>query len=149
MRIREVAQSPNHRTFTAKTEYTNYRNKVKKEHRIIGRDNYNRMIHDYFSSIAELSVEHIGGVCVKGLFYIFMFKLPKKAIYRMGGRKIFNFHSNHYIYNVAIQFASRYSHWTIKKRTFLPTSKKQLELNIKDGVKYKAHFYSLKRAKYI
>ncbi len=149
MRIREVAQSPNHRTFTAKTEYTHYRKTIPDNHRIVGRDKYNKMIIDYFSSIADLTVGYIGGVCVKGLMYSFMFKLPKKVKYKVNGKQIFNFHSNHYVYAVAVKFASKYSHWGIKKKTFPADYRQKLMENIKSGVKYKAFFYSLQQAKFI
>lgn len=133
----------------AKPEYTVYRKTIDKKNFIQGRDNYFKFVHDYFETIAECVVEYSGGVCIKDFMYVFLFQIPVKKDYLIAGKPIYNFHSDHKVYTVSIQFPTRYRHWAIKKRTFPREQKVKLKDSIKAGNKYKAYFNTLRNGKFI
>lgn len=134
---------------TSKPEYTLYRQSIKKEHKIQGRDTYFKFIQTYFDTVAEATTEYRGGVCLKNFMYLFLFQIPKKVNYRILGKPVFNFHSDHKVYVVSIQFPARFRHWTLKKRSFTMKHKQTLKTNIKRGEKYKAFFKTLRKGNFI
>lgn len=146
MKTQEALQLRNvkSKTFIDKKEYTNYRATVHSDLRIVGRDNYNKFVRDYFSTIGELLLEYEGGVCIPKTMYLFMFRIPDKLTYRLMNIKKFNLHSNNYIYAVSAMFGTNHSHWTIRKRSLLGALRSKLVKNLKSGIKYKAYFNTLR-----
>lgn len=146
MKTQEVLQSPNisGKTFIDKKEYTHYRESLPKELRIIGRDNYNEFVRTYFSTIGELMAEYQGGVCIDKMMYLFMFRIPDKMTYKILGKKKFNLHSDNHIYAVSIAFEYRYKHWVVRKKTLLSEFRAKISNNLRNGLKYKAYFNTLK-----
>lgn len=149
MKIQELRKKHNfHRNLVEKKEYTEYRKRVEKKYRIIGRDNYGKFVKTYYQTIAELATNYNGGALVRNTMYVFMFRIPKKRQFvQSKNRKFFSFHSDNYSYNISIQLPSEFNHWVFKKRSFNFKQREIVVKNLKEGKKYKSYFKSVRKLK--
>lgn len=84
--------------------YTTYRKKVKPKERIKNRDEFYMVMKAFCNEIAEQLVQKDAGVFIKDLGYFFVWRIPRKLVYRRQttGKKIeeiFNLRTGNYIYS--------------------------------------------------
>lgn len=137
----------NIRRLTEKKEYTEYRLKMKdSEHRIVGRDKYNKFVLDYFKILSEQLYENEDGIHLKGFCYIFNMLCPKKVIWNFQDKIDFNNHTGQRMYIPVFYPTGKISDWTMDKKFSAPY-KKGLSKKLREGMRYRMHLYYLKNKK--
>lgn len=116
MRISRQGRFPK-KPLLNKKEYTKYREQVDEKFRIKGRDSWMKFVREYYNVITDLALQYEGGVCVEKYYYLFFFMLPEKRVLKrfVDGnkyRKIYNYHSDMYIYTPTISFTKSHYHWS-------------------------------------
>lgn len=133
-----------------KTEYTIYRNTIKPEHFIMGRDNYGKFVKEFFDTISEQAIEKDGGVVIRRLGYFYNWLCPRKLSWRKDRSKEDLYSAstdNRQYFPTFIPHEAR-CEWTMDK-TFSKVYKDELVKKIKSGKRYKSYYASLRKAKWI
>jgi hypothetical protein len=112
------------------------------------RDEYQRFVRLFFKEVAKQLVDSVGGVYLKGIGYFGVLMLPEKTQlkYRFGGISNFNPHTDNYTYRLTFypeQRANTMLPLFGMEREFIMGVKKRLVRNLKSGVRYKTHIYSI------
>lgn len=143
------------RALTEKKEFTHYRKNInlkKGEERIVGRDNWNNFVNDYFAEISRLMNENEAGVLIPRLGYFFNWRLPYKTAYFTGEvgknrkKEYFNFETNHDMYLPTFFPIGKVFYYCMDKN-FSEPHKEELCKKLRGGKRYKMYISTLKRAK--
>ena len=140
------------RKLTTKKEYTEYRSggNIKKEHRIIGRDNWLTFVVDYFTEVSHYATETQHGIYVPKLGYFFNWYCPRTIVpvikqrREIGDTHLYNFHTDMRMYIPTFLPARDISYWTMEKR-FADDYKQRVMDKVKGGFRYKTYFSTLKK----
>ena len=132
------------------TEYRSY-DKISDKNRVSDREELRKLMKTICKTIGNQIVERPGGVHIKRLGYLFVWKIPRKMTYHTkikgeGLKEHYNYHSDHHMFSPvflpSIDHRKTLSDWSMDN-SFTSKVKQGIKDKVKARFDYKVYPYSI------